>query len=84
MSDIYLEREQTAAKHFILRHYLQALALITLQGHFRTLTYVDGFSGPWNSRSPDLSDTSFMIAIEVLRGVQELLKDQGNIRLTCP
>jgi three-Cys-motif partner protein len=77
MDDTYFEREQTAAKHFILRNYLQALALITLQGSFSTLTYVDGFSGPWKSRKADFSDTSFMIAIKVLKDIQWQMKAKG-------
>lgn len=77
MDETYFLREQTAAKHFILRHYLQGLALITLQGSFQTLTYVDGFSGPWKSRNDDFSDTSFMIAIKVLRDIQWQMKAKG-------
>ncbi len=77
MDAAYFEREQTAAKHFILRNYLQELALITLQGAFSTLTYVDGFSGPWKTRTSDFSDTSFMIAIRVLKGVQGQLRARG-------
>lgn len=77
MDDTYFEREQTAAKHFILRNYLQTLALITLQGPFSTLTYVDGFSGPWKSRTADFSDTSFMIAIKVLKDIQWQMKARG-------
>jgi three-Cys-motif partner protein len=78
MDETYFEREQTAAKHFILHHYLQGLALITLQGAFSTLTYVDGFSGPWKTRTADFSDTSFMIAIRVLKDVQWQLKARGR------
>ncbi len=78
MDETYFLREQTAAKHFILRHYLQELALITLQSSFRTLTYVDGFSGPWESRTDDFSDTSFMIAIKVLKDIQWSLKARGH------
>jgi three-Cys-motif partner protein len=80
MDDTYCEREQTAAKHFILRNYLQTLALITLQGPFSTLTYVDGFSGPWKSRTADFSDTSFMIAIKVLTDIQWQMKAKGLSR----
>jgi three-Cys-motif partner protein len=84
MDDTYFLREQTAAKHFILRHYLQELALITLQGDFPTLTYVDGFSGPWLSRKADFSDTSFMIALCVLKDVQEQLRARGrNPAIKC-
>jgi three-Cys-motif partner protein len=68
-ADPYAGREQSLAKHFILRRYLQALAFKVLRGW--DITYVDGFSGPWESRTPDFSDTSFMIAIDVLKDAQE-------------
>jgi len=66
---IYDNREQTEAKHFILRGYLQELAFKVL--HHWDLTYVDGFSGPWQSKTEDFSDTSFMIAIDVLKDAQQ-------------
>jgi len=81
MDHLYKDREQTAAKHVILRHYLQELALITLGGKdtsYPALTYVDGFSGPWESRCADYSDTSFMIAIGVLKDVQRELAAKGG------
>jgi three-Cys-motif partner protein len=60
------------------------LALITLHGPFSTLTYVDGFSGPWKSRTADFSDTSFMIAIKVLRDIQWQMKAKGlNRTIKC-
>jgi three-Cys-motif partner protein len=75
MTGIYREREQTEAKHFILKRYLQTLTFKILQAGFHsTLTYVDGFSGPWNSRTADHSDTSFMIAINVLKDAQQKVK----------
>jgi three-Cys-motif partner protein len=84
MDSTYSERDQTAAKHFILRNYLKALALITLQWRFSTLTYVDGFSGPWNSRKDDYSDTSFTIAIKVLREIQWQMRAKGlNRTIKC-
>jgi protein gp37 len=48
VSDPYSDREQTKAKHFILKHYLQELAFKVLT--FSDITYVDGFSGPWETR----------------------------------
>lgn len=70
----YSGREQTQAKHFILRRYLEKLAykILTLS----ELTYVDGFSGPWKTETEDFSDSSFMIAIDVLEGVQKTLIEQ--------
>jgi three-Cys-motif partner protein len=80
MTGLYQGREQTAAKHFILRSYLQALAFKVLQGGLNELAYVDGFSGPWESRDADHSDTSFMIAIRVLKDVQRLLLERSGQR----
>jgi three-Cys-motif partner protein len=79
----YIDREQTQAKHFILRRYLQALAFKVLRGW--DITYVDGFSGPWESRTEDFSDTSFMIAIRVLKDAQaRILDETGKLRrITC-
>jgi three-Cys-motif partner protein len=75
----YIDREQTQAKHFILRRYLQALAFKVLHGW--DITYIDGFSGPWQSRTDDFSDTSFMIAIEVLKDAQaRIIADTGKRR----
>jgi three-Cys-motif partner protein len=74
--DTYTDREQTKAKHYILRHYLQALAFKVLRNW--DIAYVDGFSGPWKSNTPDFSDTSFMIAIGVLKDAQRVVREQTN------
>lgn len=79
MTDPYSDREQTRAKHFILRRYLQALAFKVLT--FSDITYVDGFSGPWQTKTEDFSDTSFKIAIEVLQDAQrKILTSKGHRR----
>ncbi|AIC28135.1 hypothetical protein IE4771_CH03041 [Rhizobium etli bv. mimosae str. IE4771] len=84
MTSVYQGREQTAAKHFILRKYLQTLAFKTLHGGWNTLAYIDGFSGPWQSRTEDHSDSSFMIAIEVLKDAQAKVRAAGkNPRVKC-
>lgn len=69
IADPYSGREQTKVKHFILKRYLQALAHKILT--FSEITYIDGFSGPWETRTENFSDTSFMIAIGVLRDAQK-------------
>jgi three-Cys-motif partner protein len=74
----YIDREQTLAKHFILRGYLQELSFKVLRGW--DVTYVDGFSGPWESKTKDYSDTSFMIAISVLRDAQEKIAFSTGVR----
>jgi len=79
VSGAYSGREQTEAKHFILKRYLQALAFKVLHGW--DITYIDGFSGPWESRTEDFSDTSFMIAIAVLKDAQKrILAETGRLR----
>lgn len=80
MTGLYVDREQTRAKHFILEHYLQALAFKVLQGGLSELAYIDGFSGPWKSRAADHSDTSFMIAIRVLKDVQKRIMELSGQR----
>lgn len=78
MDEVYQRREQTAAKHYILRRYLQALAFKVLR--FWDITYVDGFSGPWKSNTQDYSDTSFKIALEVLKDAQKVIFEQEGVR----
>ncbi len=78
MDDEYRNREQTRAKHFILRRYLQTLAFKWLEGGARELTYVDAFSGPWNSRDTRFADTSFMIAIDVLKDARTRFAERND------
>ncbi|MBY0566014.1 MAG: three-Cys-motif partner protein TcmP [Hyphomonadaceae bacterium] len=78
MSDAYVGREQTQAKHFILKRYLQALAFKVLP--YFDVTYVDGFSGPWETRTEDFADSSFMIAISVLQDAQAKISERPNQR----
>jgi len=75
----YDEREQSEIKHHALRLYLQAAALII--GSKRSLKYVDCCAGPWNACAPDCSDTSFGIAVEVLRLASVELRARGISRL---
>lgn len=78
VSDPYSGREQTKAKHFILKHYLQALAFKVLT--FSDITYVDGFSGPWETKAENFSDSSFMIAISVLKDAQKRILERTGSR----
>jgi three-Cys-motif partner protein len=76
--DPYSGREQTKAKHFILKRYLQALAFKVLT--FADITFVDGFSGPWETQTENFADSSFMIAIDVLRDAQQKILAQTGTR----
>lgn len=69
MTDPYVDREQTKTKHFILKGYLEALAFKVMRSF--DIAYVDGFSGPWKEKTDDFSDSSFMIAINVLKIAQK-------------
>ena len=83
MSDIgglYDGREQTLAKHEVLRRYLQRFAFI-IGSWSESITYVDCYSGPWDERSDKFTDTSFGIAIEQLRAAKRELGQ--NTRLRC-
>lgn len=81
--ELYDRREQTQVKHYILRHYLERFAHIVLS-HWSSISYVDGFAGPWNARSPDLKDTSFSIALEELRKARETYRQKGkHVQLRC-
>jgi three-Cys-motif partner protein len=82
METNYVDREQTAAKHLILRKYLQTLSFKLLNGGFPALTYVDGFSGPWEAQSDNYSDTSFMIALGVLKDAQQNVRAATGITKT--
>jgi three-Cys-motif partner protein len=77
-ADPYSGREQTKAKHFILKRYLQALAFKVL--NFSDITYVDGFSGPWETQTEDHSDSSFIIALNVLKDAQAQMAARGKRR----
>lgn len=80
MTDPYFDREQTKTKHFILKHYLEALAFKVLR--YFDITYVDGFSGPWKTETENFSDSSFMIAISVLQNAQQKIFEQTGRRPT--
>jgi three-Cys-motif partner protein len=87
MSESYEGREQSLVKHFVLRKYLERFArIIGLEPakRWNTITYVDCFSGPWNVKNEDLSDSSFSIALNELRRARETCKEHGRIiRLRC-
>jgi len=75
--DYYRGREQTYIKHFFLERYLERVAYHI--GYFaQHFVYVDGFSGPWRATDESNEDTSFMIAISVLRRVVRSLADHGK------
>ncbi|MEY2486755.1 MAG: hypothetical protein QOH39_2403 [Verrucomicrobiota bacterium] len=75
--DLYAGREQTLVKHFILQKYLSRFAHI-VGTHKDVLTYVDCFSGPWNVRSENFADSSFVIALTELRKARDTHAQRGH------
>lgn len=73
----YTGREQTQVKHFFLENYLERVAwnIFSFREEF---VYVDGFSGPWESRDEAFGDTSFKLALDRLKKVRDGLRSQGK------
>lgn len=80
---LYHGREQSQVKHLILQKYLERFAFI-IGSWSDSITYIDCFSGPWESRSPSYEDTSFVIAIGELRKARkELAVNRRQVELRC-
>ena len=73
----YEDREQTAVKHRILERYLSAF--VPIVGDWALdIAYVDCLAGPWQSVDPNLKDTSFAKALDVLRSTRAVLAGRGK------
>jgi len=79
----YEGREQEYVKHFLLQKYLRDLGW-KVGSAWDSIVYVDGFSGPWQTKRRDCSDSSFGTAIDVLRGVYLGLRErQKNVNVSA-
>lgn len=80
----YEGREQALVKHTFLDTYMpsQVPKVVSWASEF---TYVDLFSGPWQSKSGDYSDTSFGIALKCMtEAKQTQFKISGrNIKMVA-
>lgn len=76
-TDPYAGREQAKVKHYFLATYLESLVHKTA-ARFDEITYVDGFSGPWQSTGEGYKDTSFGVALSALRAAKESWKKRGR------
>lgn len=80
---LYKGREQSQLKHIFLKRYLERVAIVTLKG-WDEFVFVDGFTGPWQSKDPTYKDTSFSLAVNILRKVRRVRKEAGrNVRVRC-
>jgi three-Cys-motif partner protein len=76
-STAYEDREQTEVKHQILTRYLSAF--VPIVGNWAAdIAYIDCLAGPWHSVDPDLKDTSFSRALDVLRETRSVLSARGK------
>jgi three-Cys-motif partner protein len=73
----YWGREQSLIKHAILKMYLQPAARIIGMSQWKTFTFVDCCSGPWELATEDYSDSSFCTAVRELRSAREFLHGRG-------
>ena len=81
--ELYVGREQTLVKHFILEKYLERFAHI-IGFSYETITYIDCFAGPWNVQSENLEDSSFYIAVNQLRRAKATHGKRGHdLNLRC-
>ena len=80
--ELYIGREQTLVKHYILEHYLERFARI-IGSKWNSITYVDCFSGPWKAQSESFQDSSFAIALKELLEAKRQLTATG-IRQSKP
>ena len=67
----YTGREQAYVKHYLLEKCLAPLAY-KVGSAWDSFVYVDGFSGPWKTTRADYADSSFAVAIDVLREVRRI------------
>lgn len=74
---LYVGREQTYAKHFVLANYLERLTYIAGPA-YGTISYIDAFAGPWENANAALEDTSPGIAVRVLSKARESLRHRSK------
>jgi len=78
----YENREQSYVKHVLLAHYLEELVIKTAS-KYSHIVYVDGFAGPWQSANEKYEDTSFGIALKVLRTAKAVWKEKRHVKMSA-
>jgi three-Cys-motif partner protein len=77
----YKGREQTYLKHRVLKLYIEswALKLASMASRSGTIRiwFVDCFSGPWQSASQALEDTSIHIGLEAIQEAAQFWEGRG-------
>ncbi len=75
--EAYRGREQSYVKHVVLERYLMRLLMIVGQQRANVIGYVDGFAGPWESKTEDMSDTSIGISLRTILDARRDFVDRG-------
>lgn len=76
-------REQGYIKHALIEKYLERFT-IKIGKTWDEIAFVDAFAGPWGSKTEDLSDTSFGIALDRLEsGLDVVRKTHGRSLRIC-
>lgn len=80
----YEGREQAFIKHCLLGEYLPDWAY-KVGSKWDSLAYVDAFAGPWQTKHPNFADSSFGIAVDLLRRCQNGLRESRgrDLHLEC-
>jgi len=78
--ELYVGREQTYAKHYVVKHYLEKLAY-KVGASGATMNFIDGFAGPWQNKDETFNDTSPHIAVRVLRDARAGLRKRYGAEL---
>lgn len=76
-SKFYEGRGPALVKHTFIERYLPTL-IAKVASKYDHFAFVDFFAGPWNSKCPGLSDTSFDIALRAMRGAKAVWKRNGR------
>ena len=76
-SQFYEGRGPALVKHTFIERYLPTL-IAKVASKYDHFTFVDFFAGPWSSKCPDHSDTSFDIALRAMRGAKAVWKRNGR------
>ena len=74
----YEGREQAYIKHFFFKNYIETLFFRLAERGYKNIAYVDGFSGPWQSKNDKFLDTSFGIALNAMQMVKARSKANGR------
>jgi len=79
----YEGREPSYIKHYLIEKYLPDFAY-KVGSSWKSLAYIDGFAGPWQTRTPDHSDSSFAVAVNELQQCQRGLRQRGReLKMQC-